>query len=600
MGGLCQDEFILAVEGEKVYIKVEPVEPVEPGKTREYVMIIFTAGDEESEMYCPACKLRVDDDTIERCPICKGKLEDERKNGSAGGAEFEVSAPAVDDFSFDLSAALADQKIEFDPRKLGLAPEEDATGAESRGDDIRNLDKLWQGEDLESELEGVMAEAFTLDEVCRQEAVETESADSGSSSSVADSVFPGQTPVASEAAAAVEPAEKPVTAAPVSGRVDAGHVAVAPAAAASREPAKPVEPLGTALATECERPSSSEKELPPDDVLSETSPPAAGGGGRSLFLLLLVLLLAGAAGGGFYWWQQQQKVSGSAASGAAASSPAEKSSPGVVETARTGSREAVAPVAEDMDTVSVPKPEVVETVAETETDTGSETGAEAGSEARSEAGSQAGIEVETAKAAKTASIPLPAGPVNTEIAPEPSAAEGGETADNVAFPAGVAAMQEKIRAGIGPRETVEPGGIEIKPGPVSEPVPEPEPESAPEPEPASASEPAKTSSAQVGNVPEKTSVPAPAPVEAKPRPKKIYAVQIGSFKTPKRARRQVERLKKKGFDAEILEVDLGDRGHWWRVIVKAGPDKTSARNLRTNITQTFPRDQTRILKLGSE
>jgi cell division septation protein DedD len=266
-------------------------------------------------------------------------------------------------------------------------------------------------------------------------------------------------------------------------------------------------------------------------------------------LLLLALILAAAAGGGFYWWQQQA-VSGPAKSKAVIPFPAEKSSPQVVETVRTELRREKSEPAVERSSAVAPEKTTSISVQNRQPETVTES-------------------------AKTRFPQLSAKPLAARIEPESPVAEMAESGNQTSLAETLAAQEENLTE-IKLPETVEPGGNE--------------PESA------------KTVTAETGDVMEKSSVPVPSSSATKSRPVKIYVVHIGSFQTPERAKHQVERLRKKGFTAEILEVDLGNRGHWWRVIVKAGPDKASARVLQTTLTQVFPHDQSRILPLefGSE
>ncbi len=78
--------------------------------------------------------------------------------------------------------------------------------------------------------------------------------------------------------------------------------------------------------------------------------------------------------------------------------------------------------------------------------------------------------------------------------------------------------------------------------------------------------------------PAKTKAPAPAK-DTSPPPKKAvqrghYAVQVESSQDRTKASLQVRLLKDKGFKSYLEEVDLGDKGRYFRVMV--GPFQTKA------------------------
>jgi cell division protein FtsN len=82
----------------------------------------------------------------------------------------------------------------------------------------------------------------------------------------------------------------------------------------------------------------------------------------------------------------------------------------------------------------------------------------------------------------------------------------------------------------------------------------------------------------------------PAPVEAKPAPVTTtaaatggaYVLQIGSYKSQAEATSAFDTLKRKngalmsGFSANVKEVDLGDKGTWYRLRVGSFADKDAA------------------------
>jgi cell division septation protein DedD len=64
-----------------------------------------------------------------------------------------------------------------------------------------------------------------------------------------------------------------------------------------------------------------------------------------------------------------------------------------------------------------------------------------------------------------------------------------------------------------------------------------------------------------------------------------YTLQVGSFSERAGADELAERLKGRGFAAYLLEVDLGDKGVWWRVRVGRYPTEYSAKWARLDLVK---------------
>ncbi len=117
-------------------------------------------------MYCSKCKLRVADDSVTVCPVCQGRLQVDEKNEEAlndavDKRRSEVSEISVEDkFS---AYEKPDQSLDFNPQELGLQSSDQGDQVEE-DEDIRALADLWEEEDIDADLEGVLAEAFSLDE----------------------------------------------------------------------------------------------------------------------------------------------------------------------------------------------------------------------------------------------------------------------------------------------------------------------------------------------------------------------------------------------------------------------------------------------------
>ncbi|MEA3332535.1 MAG: hypothetical protein U9Q58_02940, partial [Pseudomonadota bacterium] len=122
-------------------------------------------------MYCSECKLQVADDDVTVCPVCQGPLQPDVKteevfNDAAdkgGSVAFEDWSPETRiDEKFSVYEN-PDQNFDFNPEEFGLQSSEHEDPAE-KVEDIQVLAELWDDEDVEADLEGVLAEAFILDE----------------------------------------------------------------------------------------------------------------------------------------------------------------------------------------------------------------------------------------------------------------------------------------------------------------------------------------------------------------------------------------------------------------------------------------------------
>jgi DedD protein len=106
------------------------------------------------------------------------------------------------------------------------------------------------------------------------------------------------------------------------------------------------------------------------------------------------------------------------------------------------------------------------------------------------------------------------------------------------------------------------------------------PAAKPSEAPAQAKEAAPSPEAEA---PAATAVPpATDPAAAADRP---YTLQVGSFSERAGADELAERLKGQGFSAYLLEVDLGDKGTWWRVRVGRYPTEYSAKWARLDLVK---------------
>ena len=117
-------------------------------------------------MYCSECKLRVADDNVTICPVCEGPLQPDAENEEVvvDAADKDGStAPEIRvEEKFD-AYEKPDQGLDFKPEELGLQSS-DQEGLDKDDEDIRVLAELWEEEDIDADLEGILAEAFSLDE----------------------------------------------------------------------------------------------------------------------------------------------------------------------------------------------------------------------------------------------------------------------------------------------------------------------------------------------------------------------------------------------------------------------------------------------------
>ncbi|MCD6430976.1 MAG: SPOR domain-containing protein [Deltaproteobacteria bacterium] len=117
-------------------------------------------------MYCSECKLRVADDSVTVCPVCQGRLQVDEENEKAFNDAVDNKGSAVSGISVEDKFSAyekPDQSLDFNPKEIGLQAS-DPGGQVEEDEDIRALADLWDEEDIDADLEGVLAEAFSLDE----------------------------------------------------------------------------------------------------------------------------------------------------------------------------------------------------------------------------------------------------------------------------------------------------------------------------------------------------------------------------------------------------------------------------------------------------
>jgi general secretion pathway protein A len=69
------------------------------------------------------------------------------------------------------------------------------------------------------------------------------------------------------------------------------------------------------------------------------------------------------------------------------------------------------------------------------------------------------------------------------------------------------------------------------------------------------------------------------------KPPYVYTVQVESFKDPEIAAARMQELQKRGFDAWVAWIDLGEMGTWYRVLVGKYKDKGEAQAMASKLSQ---------------
>ncbi len=441
-------------------------------------------------MYCSECKLRVADDSVVVCPVCQGPLQSETENEAAQvdhGAE-KKSPPKASEIKVEdkfIAYEKIDQEFEFSPEDLGLHSLEKEP--ENSSDDMKVLAELWEDEDIDSDLEGVFAEAFTLDEVddaAKMDEVSELSADEDVDADLGGALAEAFTLVDEGELAGLEE------------ELNLGEN--------NMEPTRP--------------------ETIPAAPASVAAPP------RKNSSPLLFLLLVVVAGAGALWFYFQSPVVKSCAPVVKSVSPSPSPPPAPVKTVPE------AMVRKESGVQKVPKP-VAEKVKVSEP------------VSKAEPDSVEGLEDK----------PKTEVPVRNEVSLETVESKVSETEKNAA-PVTAARVQSSAQSS---------GALFL------------------EQKSTASVEQSETliSIAEKGK--EKT-------VDLK----FSYVVHVGSFKSEKRASRQVARFQKKGFAAYSMEVDLKAKGVWLRVMVPGGATREEAKVVQARVAEVFPKEESLVRKVA--
>lgn len=436
-------------------------------------------------MYCSECNLRIADDGITVCPVCQGPLQPDTVDETVSNAVTSENKSETSDIRVEDKFSAYEkpgQEPDFSPEKLGLESSihKDPAGED---EDIEVLAELWEEEDINDDLEGVLAEAFSLDEV--SDIIETKDGmdQEEDDSDLGDAFKPGKSEV----------------------------LPVPP----------PVEP-----------PSQS----------------------RSLWLLLLLVFVIG-AGGGIWFYMQKPKA--------------------------TSGERVVRSVAKPQPVKAAPLLPVKETVT-------------AEKAANTESITAAGVNAVDEKTGELAtSIPVKAEAVvkvtdlkekgSETLSQEVKATLSPSSVESTVKPAKESETQEVLLA-----VTEEKTSFAAK-------VPAESDVKAVAKTKLPASSPDSSSQEGVGRKSAKIVKAAVGKTEASLT--SPYAVHVGSFKSQKRAARQVAKLQEKGFVSYSVKVDLKDKGVWQRVLIPGGTNRREAKVVQEKFAEFFPKEDSRILKI---
>lgn len=527
-------------------------------------------------MYCPECELRVADDKQTICPVCRGPLRSDQD--SAGGGRLD-------------GYRSSDGALDFDPTELGL----EFFAEDESPEDVRKLARLWREEDAAADLEGVLAEALIPDEIDAESDSEllgrssadlqpTELSDPlpAEKEPVIQEEFVLETPVEDEVYSPVPEGQEIDLEGDLSavlGDIEAGDKTVSSQtglqASTSNIEADDVS-VGENLSPAA---GSDEVVVPPPP--DNSAPPASR---RPLFLcLLLVLLVAG----GWFGYQQLNlkspltspaRPSGNHQPVSRATEPALKSAsspeqpaalqpPAMPGTAQTASRNEKN---EQLEAAVVEKPAQQPPVSL--------------SASARESAKPAELKVDDEKpAAAATAVQVPA----AESEAVETAVSVREDAEVPPAPAAVAAaVKEKPVLSIEPSPRAFAGSLPTEDGKVLT------------GNPPSASGMPVDGQAAVTEIPE--SGPNPGAKEGTAQEEsnfKPYAVHIGSFKSMERAERHRNHLRAKNFAAYIYEVDLKNKGVWFRVLVPGGDSRQAGKEVQQALAEVFPREESRVIKI---
>lgn len=201
---------------------------------------------------------------------------------------------------------------------------------------------------------------------------------------------------------------------------------------------------------------------------------------------------------------------------------------------------------------------------------------------------------------KAAPVAKPAAPAENPIAP---VAKPMAPAEKPAAPAAAPAAETKEPAPAKPAQEVKKPEAPVAAPAVKAETKSQEPTPA-APEPEKAVMPAQTvpapeaDSAEPAEVkkPAKEAQPAAAPqAPAVKAGQPVFSVMLASFRSRKNADKEVQRLRKLGYDARIMRIDLGRKGVYNRVLVGAWPSRFEAQDKADELRSKLGRPDASII-----
>jgi len=473
-------------------------------------------------MDCRECKLTIADESLTTCPVCGGPLQPGTNEVAASQTEEEGGAGAdAGEGGLDFYQKSVAQADDFCLADFGLEPSPPNQKDEG---DILELADLWADKDLDTELEGLLADTFLL------------SAD-------------------------LSPSEKAESGVELENLVEF----------AAQEP-DPAEP-GKGFHAAEKRPKTLLGGVEPfaDKPEPKIISSAARFSGLRGYVLLLLLLFVGVAGGWFFF---RGKMTGFKEGGLRARPEAESAQ---VSNSRPEARALTLAVAASGPENSEP----VGTKA-------SGLSAEPVENAKSLTG-DGGAEDKSVGVPRNPAVPREAGAIVDQVeSPQVEAELPPPPAQELSV-----SVVSRPRALVSADSTGTGAPSPAKDG--LKPAEEPAASSAVSPPQAVAvmvpeSRKAEVALSAESAFGERASVAEQSAADS-------FAVHIGSFASREGAGRQAKMLEKKGFTVFLMEVDLGAKGLWWRVMVPGGMSLEDAKAVQLRLKERCPREDSYIRRL---
>ncbi len=524
-------------------------------------------------MYCSECKLRVADDSITVCPVCQGPLQSDAVEEEVFNDAADKGGPAAPEIQVEDKFSAyerPDQELDFNPEKLGLESSVQKDPADE-DEDIQALTDLWGEEEIDADLEGVLAEAFSLDEtnddIKAKDGLGQEDVDTDLEAGLAEVFSPdevnddikekddlNQEEVFVEAFC-IDEVNDDVEAKGGPGQedTDADLEGALAEAFSLDEVDDDIEAKDDLNQEDDDLDLGEALKIGEPEVLPAQPPVVPPSQSRGLWLLLLLIFVVGAGGGIWFYSQKSKSTSG---------------------------ERVVRSVPQTQPLKPAPLPPVKETVAAEKTATVEPVAATGGNAVDDKTGKlvtsvpvqpKTLVEVTDLKdeGIKASALEAVVDPATAAVSEELKTSE-----TLVASLAVVAEEKEPV-----PGKVLTESGVKT--------VAETKPQVSP---------PDSVSQEKVGRKSPKI-VKAAVVDKAEVSLTSPYAIHIGSFKSQKSVSRQLAMLQEKGFAAYQVEVDLKNKGVWQRVMVPGGTTRKEAKVVQKKLTELFPREDSRILEI---